>query len=92
MQYARRLVHKVRTRTVSAVRKVKKWWRQHRERMAEELDYSEAFVAVVMAAVGLVNDSYRARWITHQLVAAYIALLRAFAPADYTDGEVVPIN
>lgn len=92
MQHVRRFAQEVRARTSLAVRKVKRWWRQHRERMAQELEYSDAFVAVVMAAVGLVNDSYRARWITHQLVAAYIALLRAFAPAAYTKGEVVVDN
>lgn len=80
MRYVRNLAQEVRTRTASAVRKVKRWWRQHRERMAEEMDYADAFAAVVMAAVELINDSYRVRWISHQLVAAYIALLRAFAP------------
>jgi len=67
-------------RVVEAVRR---WWRSHRERVSGESGYAEAFTAVLLAAVQLVTDSHRIRYLTHELVAAYVAVLRALSHPRY---------
>lgn len=56
------------------------WWETHGRRLAEEMDYAEAFAAVVIAAVDLIGGSYQCRYAVRELVRAYIALQRIFSP------------
>lgn len=55
-------------------------WTQHRDRMAEESGYAEAFVAVTLAAAELITDSFRAKYAVHHLAEAYVSLLRVLRP------------
>lgn len=61
-------------------RKLRTCWDTHRRRLAEEMDYAEAFAAVVIAAVDLIGGSYQCRYAVRELVRAYIALQRIFSP------------
>ena len=48
--------------------------------MSEDPGYAEAFTAVLLAALRLLTDSRRVRYLAHELVGAYIAILRFLSP------------
>ena len=51
-------------------------------RIAGELGDAEAFTTVLLAGVELITHGPRVRYITRQLVAAYVALQRALSPRN----------
>ena len=59
-------------------------WRRHRELMAEEPGYAQAFVTVVVAVIELTTGSNRIRAVLRELVAGYAAVLRALRPRRLT--------
>lgn len=93
MKYLRTLAERVRTATRSLRRvidctrhTIKRWWRSHRKRMAQEPSYADAFLSVVLATVELITESSRSRYIAHELSTAYVAVLRALHPQLGGDG------
>lgn len=81
MKYMHQAVGSVRVRARRAAAAVRKWWRAHRDRITAESGYAEALAAVVLAAAQMATDSYRVRYLTHELVGAYVSVLRALSPS-----------
>lgn len=75
-----RYARSIRARATTMLRALRRSWQVHRDRMAEESGYAEAFTAVLLAAVELVTDSLRARHLVHALTELYVAVLRALRP------------
>lgn len=53
------------------------WWQWHWTRIAEEHGYAEALTAVLIEAVALLTRSMRVRYLVHELLAVYVAVLRS---------------
>ena len=80
MKYVTRAIRRARVRLERAARRLRRGWRQHRERMSGESGYAEEFEAVVLAAVKLTCQSHPVRRLVREVVAAYAAVPRAQRP------------
>jgi hypothetical protein len=78
--YALGVADRLGKRLTRAARAVAEAWRRHRDRIAEEPGYAEAFVTVVIAAIELTTGNARIRTVIRELTAAYVAVLRALRP------------
>ena len=56
------------------------WWHSHWRRVVEEYGYADAFIEVVIAAVELCTPSRAWRLLAEEIVAIYVAVLRALRP------------
>ena len=66
----------------------REWWRWHCTRISEEHGYAETLTAVLVEVVELLTESLRWRYLAHELLAVYVAVLRALRRADLGDGLI----
>lgn len=78
----RRAAQRLRTR---AARR----WQWHWTRVAEEHGYAEALTSVLLEAIALLTPSMRLRYLAHELLAAYVAVLRTLRRPPLSGGEVI---
>ena len=63
----------------------KQWWQWHWTRIAEEHGYAEALTSVLIEAVAMLTRSMRVRYLAHELLAVYVAVLRALRRSQLGD-------
>lgn len=80
MKHLRRVAQRLGDRLRTARTSLRRWWSDHRTRLAGEFGYADAFAAVLIATADLLLGSYRTRFAVRELVRAYVALQRIFSP------------
>ena len=82
---AQRCADRVRIAVERLLERAGEWWQWHWTRIAEEHGYAEALTAVLVEAVAMLTRSMRVRYLAHELLAVYVAVLRTLRRTELGD-------
>lgn len=80
---ARRWLKVMLSRLQRLLGRAREWWQWHWTRVAEEHGYAEALTAVLVEAVAMLTRGMRVRCVAHELLAVYVAILRALRRTQF---------
>jgi hypothetical protein len=84
-RHARRCADHLRLAVERLLERAGEWWQWHWTRIAEEHGYAEALTAVLVEAVAMLTRSMRVRYLAHELLAVYVAVLRTLRRSHLGD-------